>query len=84
MSIGILPNVNSITLNRDAKQGTKFCSRTARVKNNQVKSRKRGLTLNTEKSDDKGAVAIVKTVPQLGCVSQDSEPSGLSESVKYR
>ena len=29
------------------------------------------------KSDDKGALAIVKTVPQLGCVSRDSEPSEL-------
>ena len=36
------------------------------------------------KSDDKGAVAIVKTVPQLGSVSQDSEPSELPKSVKYR
>ena len=32
----------------------------------------------------KGAVAIVKTVPQLGCVSQDAEPSGLPKHVKYR
>ena len=31
----------------------------------------------------KGAVAIVKTVPQLGCVSQDSETSGPPKSAKY-
>ena len=35
-------------------------------------------------SDDKNAVAISKIVPQLGCVLQDSEPSELSKSVKYR
>ena len=32
----------------------------------------------------KGAVAIVSTVPQLGCVSQDAEPSGLPKHVKYQ
>ena len=30
-----------------------------------------------------GAVAIVKTVPQLGCVSHDSETSGPPKSAKY-
>ena len=34
-------------------------------------------------SDDKSAVAIVKTVPQLGCVSHDSEPSELTKRMKY-
>ena len=37
-----------------------------------------------EKNDDKAAVTIVKTAPQLGYVSQDSEPSGLWKSVKCR
>ena len=32
----------------------------------------------------KRAVAIVSTVPQLGCVSQDAEPSGLPKHVKYQ
>ena len=41
MSIGILPNVNSIKLNRDAKQGTSVCSRTTRLKDNPTKGRKR-------------------------------------------
>ena len=36
----------------------------------------------TETSDDKGAVAIVN-VPQLCCVSQDSEPAGLPKSGKF-
>ena len=38
----------------------------------------------TEKNDDKDAAAVVKTVPQLGCVSPDSELSELPKSVKYR
>ena len=70
VSVCILPNVNSLELNRDAKQGTGVCSRTTRLKNNQVKSRKRAF--KTE-NDDKGAVASVRIVPQLGCLSQDSE-----------
>ena len=58
--------------------------RTTRLKNNQVKSRKRAFNSQKEKSDDKGAVAIMKTVPQLGCVSQDSEPPRLPKGVKFR
>ena len=83
MSIGIFPNVKSTKLNRDAKQGTSVCSRTARSKNNRGRSQKRALTLKTE-NDDKAAVAIVKTVPQWSCVSQDSEPSRLQRSVKHQ
>ena len=48
------------------------------------KKPKKSFNSQKEKSDDKGAVAIMKTVPQLGCVSQDSEPSRLSTCVKYR
>ena len=80
MSIGILPNVNSfLKQNRDAKQGTSVCSRTTRLKNKRVRSQKKSFNSQNGKSDDKAAVAIVKTVPQLGCVSQDSEPSRLQE-----
>ena len=55
---------------------TSVCSRITRLKNNQVKSRKRAFDPQNGKSDDKSAVAI--------CVSQDSEPSELPKSVKYR
>ena len=79
MSVGILPNVNFTKLKRDAKQVTSVCSCTTRLKNNQVRSPEKASTLKTEKSDDKAAVAIVKAVPQLGCVSQDSEPSRLQQ-----
>ena len=59
----IVPSVNSVKKNRDAKQGTSVCSRTTRLKNNHIKSRKR--------SFDK---AVVKVVPQL-----NPESIGLSE-----
>ena len=47
-------------------------------------SKKPKKSFQNGKSDDKGAEAIVKTVPQFGCVSQESEPSELPKSVKYR
>ena len=48
--------------------------------NNQTKSTKRILFSKKKRfSDDKNAVAIVKIVPQLGCVSQDSENIGFSK-----
>ena len=76
MSVGVLPNVNSVKLNRDAKQGTSVCSRTTRLKNNKVKRRKKNF--QNGKSDD------VKTVHQLGCIAHDSEPSALPKRMKYR
>ena len=36
------------------------------------------------KGDDKSAAAIVKTLPRLGYVSQDSEPSEFPKRMKYR
>ena len=71
MSIGILPNVNSIKLNRDESSAQSAHSRTGKLRNNQTKSRKKG--------EDKSAVAFVKSavangVSQLRCVSQDTEP----------
>ena len=41
--------------------------------NNQIKSQKRATSPQKKESDDKNAVAIVKSVSQLGCVSQDSD-----------
>ena len=72
--MGILPNVNSIKLIRDAKQGTRVCSGTLRLQNNHVKKPKKSFNPQNGNSDDKGAAAAARTVPQLGCVSQDPEP----------
>ena len=41
--------------------------------NNQVKKRKKSNIPKRRESDDKNAVAIAKSVSQLGCVSQDSD-----------
>ena len=63
------------------KAGTSVFSRTTRLQNNQVKAEK---NFQNDKNDDKGAVAILQTVSQLGCVSQDSETLELPKSVMYR
>ena len=47
-------------------------------------SKKPKKSFQNGKSDDKGAVAIVKTVHQLCRASQDSEPSELPKRMKYR
>ena len=61
MSIGILSNVNSTKQKREANPGTSVCSRITGLTNNQTKSPKR-------------ATIPKKDVPQLRCVSKDSEP----------
>ena len=53
-----------------------------RLKNNQVESRKMVYNPQNGKSDDKSVVVVVKIV-QLGCVSQDSEPSELPKSLNW-
>ena len=74
VKIGILPSVNSTKQKRDAKPGICVCSCTTRLMNNQTKSqRKATIPQNRRESDDKNAVAIVKIVPQFGCVSQDAD-----------
>ena len=60
MSIGILPNVNSIKRNRVVSSAQSADSRTTRLKEQPNKKPKKG--------NDKGAVGIVKRV------SQDTEP----------
>ena len=66
MSIGILPNVNSIKLNRDASSALSAHSRIGRLKTQPNKMPKKG--------DDQSKVAIAKSVRQLSCASQDTEP----------
>ena len=65
MSIGILPNVNSIN-------NVLFPHH--KVDEQPNKKPKKGYNSHKRReSDDKNAVASVKIEPQLGCVSQDSE-----------
>ena len=82
MSVGILPNVNTTEQNRDVKQETSVCFRTDKV--DEQPNEEAEKELPKRKGEDNGAVAIVKTVPQLGCLSQDSEPSLHPKRVRYR
>ena len=73
MNIGIHPSANSIKVKRVVRLETTVCFRITRWMNNQIKKPKKSYFPKRRESDDKNAVAIVKTVSQLGCVSQDSE-----------
>ena len=72
MNIGIRPSANSIKMKRVVRLETSVCFRITRLMNNHIKSPKSYFPKRRE-SDDKNAVAIVKSVSQLGCVSQDSD-----------
>ena len=84
MNIGITPSVNFTKKKRAAKTEVSVYSRIIKLTNNQARSqkKKRAITLKNGESDDKGAVAFVKTPPQFGCASQDSEPSASLKGVE--
>ena len=65
---GIRPSVKSIKMKRVERLETSVCFRITRLMNNQIKSKKKATSEKEEESDDKNAVAIVKSVSQLGCV----------------
>ena len=73
MNVGIRPSAKSVKVKRVVRLETSVCFRITRWMNNQIKSRKRATSPKRRGSDDKNAVAIVKSVSQLGCVSQDSD-----------
>ena len=58
-------------MKRVVRLETSVCFRIARLMNNNIKSRKKSNIPKRRETDDKNAVAIVKSVSQLGCVSQD-------------
>ena len=55
------------------KAGESVCFRITRLMSNQIKKAKKSYFPKRRESDDKNAVAIVKSVSQLGSVSQDSD-----------
>ena len=73
MSIGILPSVNFTKQKRVAKPGTSVCSCIIKLISNQTKSQRKASIPTKEEQVTTNAVAVVRSVPQLGCVSQDSE-----------
>ena len=73
MNIGIRPSANSIKVKPVVRLETTVCFRITRWMNNEIKSQEKSYFPKRRESDDQNAVAIVKTVSQLGCVSQDSD-----------
>ena len=66
MTFGTLPNVNSTSLKRDVNSGAE-CSFPHRMVEEQPNKKPKKVGI-------KNAVAFLKDVRQLGCVSQDGEP----------
>ena len=77
-----LPECQFYTIESRCKAGDKCLFPHYKVEEQPTKKPKK--SFQNGKSDDKGAAALVKTVPQLGWVSQDSELLELPNSVKYR
>ena len=73
MNIGIRPSVNSVEQRRVVSQETRVCFLITWLMNNQIKGRRKATSQKRRESEDKGAVAIVKSVSQLSCVLQDSD-----------
>ena len=66
VTIGILPNVNFVSQNRAPNSAKSARFRIGRSRKQPNQKPKNG--------GDKSAVAVVKDVRQVGCVSQDAEP----------
>ena len=73
VNIGILPKVNSTKQKRAAKPGISVFPHHKVDEQPNKKPKKGYYSHQRRESDDKNAVAMVKIVPRLGCVSQDSE-----------
>ena len=82
MSTGIPPECQFCKTESGCKAGDKCLSPHHKVEEQPSKKPKK--SFQNGKSDDKGAVAIVKTVTQLVCVPQDPKPPELPKSAKYR
>ena len=73
MNIGISPSAKSIKNETGCKAGDKCLFPHYKVDGQQNKKPKKSNISKRRESDDKNAAASVKSVSQLGCVSQDSD-----------
>ena len=73
VNIGIRPIANSIKIETGCKAGDKCLFPRCKVDEQPNKKPKKSCFPKGRESDDKNAVAVVKSVSQLGCVSQDSD-----------
>ena len=72
VNIGIRPSANSIKQNRVVRRETRVCFLITKLMNNKTKGWK-NTSHKSRESEDKGVVAVAKSVSQLGCVSQESD-----------
>ena len=79
VNIGIRQSANSYKVKRVVRLETSVCFHITVVMNNQLKGRRKGTSPKRRESEDKGAVAIVKSVSQLGCVLQDLDALDFKE-----
>ena len=68
VNIGIRPSANSIKMKRVVRLETSVCFRITRLMRNLIIRPKKSYFPKRRESDAKNAVAIVKSVSQLGCV----------------
>ena len=73
MHIGTRPSANPSKNATGCKAGDKCLFPHYKVDEQPNKKTKKSNIQKRRESDDKNAVAIVKSVSQLGCVSQDSD-----------
>ena len=73
MNIGIRSSATSIKIETGCKAGDKCLFPQCKVDEQQNKRVKKGHFPKRREREDKAVVAILKSVPQLGCVSQDSD-----------
>ena len=84
VDVGIHPSVNFTKQKWSANPEISVCSRIIRLMSNQTKSQRKAANSHRRESDDKSAVAIVKIVPQLGCVSQDWDALVAQRGTQFR
>ena len=83
MNVGIRPSVNFIKQKRVVSQETRVCFR-IKVDEQPKKRPKKGYFPKRRESEDKNAVAVVKSVSQLGCVLQDSDALDSQGTKEFR
>ena len=76
------PDCQFYTTESGCKAGDKCLFLHYKVEEQPSKKSKQSFNSQNGRSDDKVPVAVM-TAPQLGCVSQDSQPSRLPKGVKY-
>ena len=72
MNIGIRPSAIFFKQKRVVRRETRVCFLITKLMNNKTKGWK-NTSHKSRESEDKGVVAIAKSVSQLGCVSQESD-----------